>query len=433
MPASSEFQGGGLLNISMKYRKIRGCEDILPPDVEVWQELETKAVEVLTQFGYCQIRTPILEPLELFQRSIGESTDIVEKEIFSFKDKKGRNICLRPEATASIARAYVENNLYQLPGVKKFYYFGPMFRAERPQKGRNRQFHQIGVEAIGSYSPVIDAEIIYLCQRLIQILGISEFRLEINSLGCAKDKKRISDYIRTKIKNNLSNFCPQCQRRFSRNVLRILDCKNLQCITAIRNLNIDIGSQICQDCHQHYLEVKDYLKALGVKFIENNYLVRGLDYYTRTVFEIVSDKLGAQNTIGAGGRYDDLIQEIGGPPQGAVGFALGMERILILRNKPSQIKYQPTVFVAVQDNTLLKAAIAEVMNLRENGILAEMDYQQRSLKSQMRLANEKGVKYVLILGTEEIQKGQYSLKQMDTGIQRRIKREDLIKVLKQEA
>ncbi len=417
----------------MKYHRIRGTDDILSPEIEVWQELEAKAVEFLTRFGYRQIRTPILEPLELFQRSIGESTDIVEKEIFNFKDKKGRNICLRPEATASIARAYVENNLYQLPGVKKFYYLGPMFRAERPQKGRKRQFHQIGVEAIGSYSPVIDAEIIHLCQRLVQILGISEFRLEINSLGCAEDKRRISDYIRAKIKNNLSNFCPQCQKRFSRNVLRILDCKNPQCIATIKNLKIDIGSQICQDCYQHYLQVKDYLKVLGVKFVENNYLVRGLDYYTRTVFEIVSDKLGAQNAIGAGGRYDNLIQEIGGPPQGAVGFALGMERILILRGKLSEIKYQPVVFVVVQDSTLWKVAIAEVMSLRENGILAEMDYQQRSLKSQMRLANEKGVKYVLILGAEEIQKGEYSLKQMDTGIQRRIKREDLIKILKQEA
>lgn len=415
----------------MKYQKIRGCDDILPPEVEVWQELEEKAVKILTLFGYQEIRTPLIEPLELFQRSIGESTDIVEKELFSFQDKKGRNICLRPEATASVARAYVENNLFQIPGVKKFYYLGPMFRAERPQKGRKRQFHQIGVEAIGSYNCEMDAEVIYLSCQLIKALGVKEFQLQLNTLGCLKDKERISDYIKKKISRHLDKFCHQCQKRYQRNVLRILDCKNLSCIEVIKNLNLDINSQICGECKQHYSELKDYLKSLHIEFVENPSLVRGLDYYTRTVFEILSPGLGAQNAIAAGGRYDNLIQEIGGPSCGAVGFALGMERILLLKDKTRTSRYQPSVFIAVQDKSLTKQALIETMRLRENEILVEMDYQGRSLKSQMRLANEKGVKYVLILGVEEMQKGEYTLKDMSTGIQKSIKREEIIKVLKE--
>jgi histidyl-tRNA synthetase len=415
----------------MKYQKIRGCDDILPPEVEAWQELEEKAVKILTLFGYQEIRTPLIEPLELFQRSIGESTDIVEKELFSFQDKKGRNICLRPEATASVARAYVENNLFQLPGVKKFYYLGPMFRAERPQKGRKRQFHQIGVEAIGSYRSEIDAEVIYLAYRLIKALGIEEFHLELNTLGCLKDKGKISGYIKKKISRYLDKFCQQCQKRYQRNVLRILDCKNPGCIEVIKNLNLDINSQICGECKQHYSELKDYLKSLHIEFVENPSLVRGLDYYTRTVFEILSPGLGAQNAVAAGGRYDNLIQEIGGPSCGAVGFALGMERILLLKGKTRVLKYQPSVFIAVQDKALVKQALIETMRLRENEIPVEMDYQGRSLKSQMRLANEKEVKYVLILGVEEMQKGEYTLKDMSTGIQKSIKREEIIKVLKE--
>ncbi|MDP8233684.1 MAG: histidine--tRNA ligase [Candidatus Saelkia tenebricola] len=410
----------------MRYQKLRGTEDIISPQIEVWQEIENISRGVFEVSGYKEIKTPIIEFLQLFQRSIGENTDIVEKEIFKFQDRSERKIALRPEATASIVRAYLECGLYQNPGLTKLYYLGPMFRAERPQKGRKRQFYQVGIEAIGSLNPEIDAEVIYLVKKLLDNLGVDDFRIEINSLGCDNDKIKISNYLKDKISENLDQFCQNCQNRFERNVLRILDCKNPDCKSCLKNLQIDIKSIICSDCMQHYKEVKLLLTVLGVKYKENEYLVRGLDYYTRTVFEVLNSDLGAQNVICAGGRYDNLVEEMGGKSTGAVGFALGMERIVMLLENKSRKNIELDVFLVLQDRMFLKEALKELMNLRENGIYADMDYQGRSLKSQMRLANEKKARYVLILGQKEWEQGEFCLKDMKTGSQINIKKEKLL-------
>jgi len=414
----------------MQYQKLRGTEDIVSPQIKIWQNIEAISRSVFEAFCYQEIKTPVVEFLKLFQRSIGETTDIVEKEIFQFQDKSGREIALRPEATASIARAYLECGLYQNPGLVKLYYYGPMFRAERPQKGRRRQFHQIGVEAIGSENPEIDVEVIYLVKRLLDDLGIEDFSIEINSLGCKDDKIKISEYLKNKIGKNLNQFCQDCQNRFSRNVLRILDCKKQSCRNCLKNLGIDIKNAICEKCLQHYNRVKELLTALEIKYRENKYLVRGLDYYTRTVFEVLNPELGAQNVLCAGGRYDGLIEEMGGKSTPAVGFALGVERVvMLLEDKIEKIISGLDVFLVLQDRAFLKEALKELMVLRENGIRADMDYQNRSLKSQMRLANDKKAEYVLILGEKEWSKGMFCLKDMGTGNQINIKKEELLKVI----
>ncbi|MDP8233661.1 MAG: histidine--tRNA ligase [Candidatus Saelkia tenebricola] len=413
----------------MKYQKLRGTEDIISPQIELWQEIESISRDLFEVSGYKEIKTPIVEFLQLFQRSIGKNTDIVEKEIFQFQDRSERKIALRPEATASIVRAYLECGLYQNPGLTKLYYIGPMFRAERPQKGRKRQFYQVGIEAIGSLNPEIDAEVIWLVKKLLDNLGVDDFRIEINSLGCDDDKIKIVDYLKGEISKNLDHFCQNCQNRFERNVLRVLDCKNPDCKSCLKNLKIDIKTVICKNCMQHYNEVKSLLTVLGVQYEENKYLVRGLDYYTRTVFEVLNYNLGAQNVICAGGRYDNLVEEMGGKPTGAVGFALGMERIAMLLEDRSKKKIELDIFLILQDRMFLKEALKELINLRENGIYAEMDYQSRSLKSQMRLANEKKARYVLILGQKEWEKGEFCLKDMKTGSQINIKKEKLLEVI----
>ena len=419
------------VEIFMQYQKLRGTEDIVPPQIKIWQNIEAVSRRIFEVFGYQEIRTPIIEFLKLFQRSIGETTDIIEKEIFQFQDKSGREIALRPEATASIARAYLECGLYQNPGLAKLYYYGPMFRAERPQKGRKRQFHQIGVEAIGSNNPEIDAEVIYLVKKLFDDLGVENFSIEINSLGCKDDKIKISEYLKNKLGNNLNQLCPDCQNRFSRNVLRILDCKKQGCRSCLENLGIDIKNAICEKCLQHYNEVKGLLTALGIKYVENKYLVRGLDYYTRTVFEVLNPELEAQNVLCAGGRYDELIEEMGGKSTPAMGFALGVERVaMLLENKIEKTLPGLDVFLVLQDRVFMEEALKELMILRENGICADMDYQNRSLKSQMRLANEKKARYVLILGEKEWNEGMLCVKNMETGDQVDVKKEELLEAIR---
>ncbi len=403
---------------------------MLVPEVKLWQNIESIARNLFELYGYNEIRTPIIEPLELFRRSIGENTDIVEKEIFQFQDKSLRQISLRPEATASIARAYIENNLSQRPGLVKLYYIGPMFRAERPQRGRKRQFHQIGVEAIGSFLPEVDAEVIYLLSKFLNDLDIKDFHIQISTLGCREDKEKMPRFLKEAIGKNIDKYCPECQERFKKNILRILDCKNEICKTCLKKQNIDIKNVVCKDCSDHYEAVKKILASLGIKYIENKYLVRGLDYYTRTVFEFVHQKLGAQNAVAAGGRYDNLIKDMGGQNQGAAGFALGLERVLLLINEKKDIINALDVFLVLQDRKFLEDAFKTILLLRDKGITAEMDYQNRSFKSQMRLANEKGAGLALILGQDEWERGEFSLKDMKTGEQSRVKKEDIIHSIK---
>lgn len=414
----------------MNYRRLRGTEDIFEPEVEVWHNVEAIAKDTFELYGYKDIRTPLIEYEDLFKRSIGETTDIVEKEIFQFQDNSKRVIALRPEATASIVRAYLENSLYQRPGIAKLYYSGAMFRAERPQKGRKRQFHQLGVEAIGSLHPEIDAEVILLTQKLFDILKVKEYSLEINTLGCKEDKKKISDYLKGEIKGSLKDLCPSCQVRYDRNIFRVLDCKNPNCREKISSLNIDIKNVICEDCLKHYEDLKGMLDILNVKYLENKYLVRGLDYYTRTVFEVSHKCLGAQNTIAAGGRYDNLVEDMGGAPTGAVGFALGLERLIMTIGDSLNCSKSLDVCVVLQNRDLIDQAMLVISWLRDNGISTDMDYEGRSLKSQMRLANEKESKFVLILGEEENRQGFYSVKNMATHQQQKIKKKDLLDVIK---
>jgi histidyl-tRNA synthetase len=396
----------------MNYRRLRGTEDIFEPEVGLWSNVEALAREIFELYGYKEIRTPLIEYTELFKRSIGENTDIVEKEIFQFQDKSQRSISLRPEATASIVRAYIENSLYQMSGIRKLYYSGAMFRAERPQKGRKRQFHQVGVEAIGSLYPEIDAEVILLAQRLFDILKVKDCSLEINTLGCKRDKKRISDYLKDEIKGSLKELCSSCKDRYSRNIFRVLDCKNPACRERITGLN------------------KEMLGVLNINYHENRYLVRGLDYYTRTVFEFSHKGLGSQNTIAAGGRYDNLVEDIGAASSGAIGFALVLERLIMVVGDDLNSFKSLDIFVVLQSRNLVNKALALVCQLRDNGISADMDYEGRSLKAQMRLANEKESKLVLILGEQEDREGVYSLKDMTTHKQQRVNKEDLLSTVK---
>ncbi|MDP8216932.1 MAG: histidine--tRNA ligase [Candidatus Kaelpia imicola] len=414
----------------MNYRRLRGTEDIYGSKVEVWHKVEAIAREIFELYGYKDIRTPLIEYTELFKRSIGENTDIIEKEIFQFQDNSQRLISLRPEATASIVRAYLENSLYQRPGVAKFYYSGAMFRAERPQRGRKRQFHQLGVEAIGSLYPEMDAEVILLAQKFFDLLGIKDCITELNTLGCRKDKNGISDYLRREIKDSLGDLCPSCQERYDRNIFRVLDCKNPTCREKISRLNVDIKNAVCKDCLKHYQDLKDMLDLLGLKYVENKHLVRGLDYYTCTVFEISHPGLGAQNTIAAGGRYDNLVEDMGGSATGAVGFALGVERLITALNEKTDCSKSLDVFIILQDRGLIDQALLRLVELRDNGVSADMDYESRSLKSQMRLANEKRSRFVLIIGKEEDKQGVYSLKDMKAHQQQKIKKRDILGVIK---
>lgn len=412
----------------MKYRKLSGTEDIIPPRISLWQKLEREVRAYFESFGYQEIRTPIIEEAELFIRSIGEFSDIVQKQFYCFRSAGGKNICLRPEVTASVARAYVENALYQKKGVVKFYYISANFRAERPQAGRRRQFHQIGIELIGSQYPIADAEIIFLLHGLLKKLRVCEFTIELNSLGCEDDKKKFISLLEKNIASKLKGLCQTCQERFGKNTLRILDCKNNSCKNVLKELKISLKQRLCPTCFEHFLELRTYLEALKIDYQLNDFLVRGLDYYTKTVFEITSPRLGAQNAIGAGGRYDNLIEEVGGPPTPATGFAIGIERLLsLLEMKEEEPK--PVVFIATQNKNLKIPAFATMLTLREKGILTEGDYQDRSLKSQLRLADSLGVRYVVIFGEEEWSQDQVAIKDLKTGKQFNIAKDDILKAI----
>ncbi|MFH1362457.1 MAG: histidine--tRNA ligase, partial [bacterium] len=313
----------------MKYSAARGTKDILPQDVALWQKLEETCRKIFALYNYSEIRTPIFESTELFARSIGKTTDIVSKEMYEFKDKKGRSLTLRPEETAPVVRASLENNLISPDSVTKLYYIGPMFRYERPQAGRQRQFHQAGIEVFGSSDPSLDAEVILLNLELFKGLGIKELEVNLNSVGCPACRPNYQKLLKEHFKENIKKMCQDCQTRFEHNPLRILDCKNLNCQQTIEAAPASINT-LCDECLDHFNGLLKYLKLAKVAFKINNRLVRGLDYYTKTTFEIVSGKLGAQNAVCGGGRYDNLVQQLGGKSIPAVGFAVGLERIIEL-------------------------------------------------------------------------------------------------------
>jgi histidyl-tRNA synthetase len=399
---------------------IKGMNDILPDQIIWWHHVESTARKVLEEFSYREIRTPVLEKLELFARSIGESTDIVEKEMYAFPDSKGDLLAMRPEATASIVRAFIEHNLNADPLARKLYAIGPMFRHERPQKGRYRQFHQIDAEAFGMDDPMLDAEIMYMLRIFLERLGLTGVVLHINSLGCQECRKTYRETLRSFLEDHTEGLCPDCQRRRHTNPLRTFDCKVERCQAVLANAPLLLDS-ICPDCRDHFEAVKSYLETLQTPCVVNPRMVRGLDYYMRTTFEIITDRLGAQNAVGGGGRYNGLVRDLGGPDIPGIGFAIGMERlILLLQQGQSDRQRSVPICVATLGETARKRGFLLAQELRASGLEAEIDYEGRSLKSQMRRADKLGARYVLILGEDELQRGEIQLKDMVGKTQRMI-------------
>lgn len=403
----------------MKVRKVRGTKDILPDKIRKWQYIERIARKILENFGFQEIRTPLFEETPLFSRSIGEATDIVAKEMYTFKDKKGRSLTLRPEGTAPIVRAYLEN---RLPTPAKLYYLGPFYRYERPQEGRYREFYQIGAETIGSDSPASDAEIISLTMTLLKKLGLKDLILQLNGAGCRRCQPDYRRALKDYFKENLISLCKDCKRRYKKNPLRILDCKGKECQRYIIKAPA-ISEYLCKECRGALEEVKRYLNILKIKYIINPRLVRGLDYYTKTAFEITSEGLGAQNAIAAGGRYDDLIEDLGGSSTPAVGVALGMDRLILALERGElrpPIEEGIDLYLASLGKKADEKGFGLVQGLREKNLKVEGNLSSKSLRSQMRLANRLGARYVLILGEEECAKKRAILKNMATGKQEEI-------------
>lgn len=398
----------------MKIQSIRGFNDILPDQIKRWHHIEERAKTIFELYGFSEIRPPVVESTEVFARSLGTTTDIVEKEMYTFTDRDGSSITLRPEGTAGVVRAYIEHSMYAKSPVTKLYYMGMMFRHERPQKGRYRGFNQIGAELFGSKDPLADSELILMLWRFFEAIGItSNLRLELSSLGDEKCrpayKQKLVDFFTPK----KGELCEDCQRRLKTNPLRILDCKKERDREVAREAP-SILESLCRECEGHFGEVKGALESVGVEFRINPRIVRGLDYYTRTVFEITTDELGAQNAVAAGGRYDRLVEELGGPPTPAVGFALGMERIIMLHERMVSKGFQKEAdaFIAHLGSEARKTAFVLAYKLRKNGVFVDMDYEDKSLKSQLKRADKLGVKYTIIIGEEELRRGKIKVRNM---------------------
>jgi histidyl-tRNA synthetase len=400
--------------MSAKYTAPRGTKDILPSEMPFWHYVESSSRSLFDLYNYQEIRTPIFEHTELFERGIGDATDIVEKEMYTFADKGDRRLTLRPEGTAPIARAYVQHNLQAKQKVAKLYYCGPMFRYERPQAGRYRQFHQIGVECLGSSLPICDAEVIAMGVHLFDELGLSGLSVSINSVGCPVCRPVIEERLKQFIGMNLENLCEDCNRRFDSRPLRILDCKNATCKTYLTGLP-DIRNSLCHECKDHFNYVIEYIDNLGISFQINPLLVRGLDYYTRTTFEIVSDQLGAQNALCGGGRYDGLVSQLGGPVTPSVGFAFGIERAVMILQELSDYHQSrcPLVYVAPIGFDQQSRCFALVDKLRRAGFRCELDGSKDELKAHLKNADRLGAKWVLIYGDTEASEGQLIVKNME--------------------
>ena len=400
----------------------RGTKDILPEQIAGWQLLEKKIRELCALYGYEEIRTPTFEHTELFQRVIGEGTDIVDKEMYTFTDRGDRSITLRPENTASVVRAYLQNKLYANAGLVKLFYIGSMFRYDRPQAGRLREFHQFGVEALGEKNPAVDAEIILLAWDFLRGLGLTDLKLKINTVGCPACRpifrRKLTEFFTAEV----DELCSDCRRRLEKNPLRILDCK----VDGLKEFMDDapkIETCLCDDCREHFAGVKNLLTAAGVEFTVDNRLVRGLDYYTKTAFEIQYAPLGAQSAVAGGGRYDGLIREIGGDDTPAVGFAAGLERILLaleLQGILSASTKKITAFVVSGGEAAQVYAFKLLTDLRRKNLSAAMDFGKKSLKAQMKQAAKSGAKFALIVGEDEVANSTVTVKNLETSAQETI-------------
>ena len=395
----------------------KGTKDVLPSETYKWQFIENAAREVAKDFNIREIRTPVFEHTELFLRGVGETTDVVTKEMYTFEDKGGRSITLKPEGTAGAARMFIENGLANAPLPLKAYYITPCYRYERPQAGRLREFHQFGIEVFGTSAPEADAEVIFAASSFLKKLGIRDTRLEINSIGCkscrAEYNRALKDYFRP----HLGEMCSTCNERFDKNPLRMIDCKEERCKKITANAP-KILDYLCPDCRAHFERVKTLLDGLGVEYAVNPDIVRGLDYYTRTVFEFVSTSIGAQGTVCGGGRYDGLISELGGGNVPAIGFAAGLERLVLLMENtgvPFPEAPVPEVYIAGMDDASRAKAFSLVNGLRTQGISAEGDLMARSVKAQLKYADKLGAKYVVVIGGTELETGVCNVKKMSDG------------------
>ncbi len=414
---------------------IRGFRDILPEKISLWQKVEKEATQLFKAFGFNEIRIPIIENTQLFARSIGVVTDIVEKEMYTFEDRKGDKLTLRPEATASIVRSYIQHKMYAKDPIRKFYMIGPMFRRERPQKGRYRQFYQIDAEIFGVESAYIDSQLIFLLNQLFKRLGLTGLSAHINSLGCPDCRpafqKSLLDFIETK----KESLCKNCLRRMDKNPLRILDCKITDCKKALVDAPATLD-HLCDDCSDHFDTVKISLEKQGVDFIVDKSLVRGLDYYTRTAWEIQTTTLGAQSAVAGGGRYDGLVKELGGPQTPAIGFAIGFDRLVEVMEQIDTIpkSFPLDLFIVSLGDIATEKGYHWSCELNQAGIRTEMDFRGKSMKALMKRADKLSAQYVLIIGENEIKKNAVILRNMNTKEQKLFAMEklvpELIKILK---
>jgi histidyl-tRNA synthetase len=404
---------------------IRGFKDILPGEIETWQQVERTACNLLEDFGFREIRIPILERTELFARSIGEDTDIVEKEMYTFADRKGEMITLRPEATASVVRAYIQHRMYAVDPIQKFYTIGPMFRRERPQKGRYRQFYQINAEVFGVTSPLIDAQLVFILMTLLKRLGVTGVRAHINSLGCPECRPEYRSALGGFLAGRDDRLCADCRRRRNRNPLRVLDCKVPSCRDAMTDAP-SILEHLCGDCRADFETLQMALERLGVDYMTDKRLVRGLDYYTRTTFEIQTGALGAQSAVAGGGRYDGLVTMLDGPDMPATGFAIGLDRLAeVVGQQKSVPRRPPALFAAALGDQGRKLVFEWISRWCESGLRADMDFSGRSLKSQMKRADKLGARLVLIVGEDELAQGEAILRDMKSKKQVRIALEEI--------
>jgi len=412
--------------------KPRGTNDILPGEVEKWIYIEGLLREICQQYGYQEIRTPVFENTELFIRGVGEATDIVEKEMYTFTDRGQRSLTLRPEGTSAVVRAYLENKMHTQAMPVKLYYMGPMFRYDRPQAGRYRQFHQFGIEALGTLDSMVDGEIIALVIDFFQRLGLKDLAVHLNSVGCPDCRPVYREKLIAYLRAQKENLCSDCQSRLERNPLRVLDCKVEKCQQSTADAP-SILENLCFECEHHLTELKAYLAELGITYQLDPKLVRGLDYYTKTAFEIIYHGLGAQSTVCGGGRYDRLISECGGQPTPAVGCALGLERLILTLEKKEialPLPEKTEVFFAPLGQNARLSAFTMLAKCRQEGIKAQIDYQARGLKAQMKQADRLGAKLAVIMGEDELARGAVIVRTMGESVQEEITKENLVAALK---
>lgn len=415
-----------------EYTAPRGTRDILPSETPAWQYLEAKFREICGLCGFSEIRTPTFEHTELFTRNLGETTDVVSKEMYTFDTKGSKSLTLRPEGTAPAIRAYVQHNLGAMLPVNKLYYIARLFRYERPQAGRYREHTQLGIEAVGSKDPAIDAEVIALAAKFVESVGVKQYELKLNSIGCPECRPSYREALKEFAREKVAGLCPSCVNRYEQNPLRMLDCKVPECKALLEGAPRMVD-HLCEDCAGHFAKVQEYLTRLGLTYVLDPRLVRGFDYYTKTAFEFVSGELGAQNAIAGGGRYDNLVKEIGGPDTPGIGFGMGLDRLaLTLESLGVELPIERgiTAFVAGLGEQGHEAAVDLVWQLRSSGIKADMDYTGRSLKAQMKVADKLGAKYAVILGEDEIANQVAAVREMATSEQKTIALAELAEALK---